>query len=154
MTIENDIAVLERVPIFRRLGAGALRILAIGAESVDVESGQVLFRAGDPADGAFIVQRGSFSLKPERESEGEFVAGPGTLIGESALFAETTRPATATAREPAIVMRLSRAMFLKMLESYPEAAQRLREVIAARTDQWTRDIESVRAALARGTKPL
>jgi len=30
MTIEDDIAFLERVPIFRRLGAGGLRILAIG----------------------------------------------------------------------------------------------------------------------------
>ena len=154
MTIEDDIAVLERVPILRRLGTGALRILAIGAESVDVEDGQVLFKAGEAADGAFVVQRGSFSLKPERESEGDVIAGPGTLIGESALLAETARPATATARERAIVMRLSRAMFLKMLESYPDAAQRLREVIVARTDQWARDVENVRAALARGSKPL
>ena len=41
MTIEDDIAFLERVPILRRLGAGALRILAIGAESYTVEEGQV-----------------------------------------------------------------------------------------------------------------
>jgi hypothetical protein len=40
-----------------------------------------------------------------------------------------------------------------MLESYPEAAQRLRELIASRTDQWARDMENVRAALLRGTGP-
>jgi hypothetical protein len=39
-------------------------------------------------------------------------------------------------------------MFLKMLEGYPDAALRMREVIAARADQWARDIESVRATLA------
>jgi hypothetical protein len=33
MTIEDDIAFLGRVPVLQRLGAGALRILAIGAES-------------------------------------------------------------------------------------------------------------------------
>jgi hypothetical protein len=44
-------------------------------------------------------------------------------------------------------------MFLKMLESFPDAAQRLRELIAARADQWAREMENVRAALARGTGP-
>jgi len=153
MTIEDDIAFLERVPILRRLGAPALRMLAIGTESHHVEPGQILFTAGEAADGAYIVQRGSFSLQPEAAGEPEVIAGPGTLLGESALLAETRRPATAIAREGSMVLRISRAMFLKMLEGYPDAAQRLREVIAARADQWARDIENVRAALASGAKP-
>jgi CRP-like cAMP-binding protein len=153
MTIEHDIEVLEQVDILRRLGTGALRILAIGVESQSVGPGEVLFTAGEPADGAYIVQRGSFTLTPERAGINEVIAGPGTLLGESALLAETTRPATAMAREDATVMRISRAMFLKMLEGYPDAARRLREVIAARADQWGREIENVRAVLAPGTKP-
>ena len=152
MTIEDDIAFLGRVPTLRQLGAPALRILAIGAESRDVAAGQVLFAAGDAADGAYVVQRGSFTLKAERPSDGEVVAGPGTLLGESALLAESKRPATATAREASTVMRISRAMFLKMLEGYPEAAYRMRDMIAGRADQWAREMENVRAALAPGAK--
>ena len=49
MTIEDDIAFLERIPVLRRLGAPALRILTIGAEGYRVEPGQVLFMAGDVA---------------------------------------------------------------------------------------------------------
>jgi CRP-like cAMP-binding protein len=153
MTIEDDIAFLERVPILRRLGVGALRILAIGSESYTVEQGQILFNVGDAADCAYVVQEGSFSLNSGRPNEPEIVAGVAALLGESALLAETVRPATAVAREPSLVLRISRAMFLKMLESFPEAAQRLRELIAARADQWARDMENVRAALARGTGP-
>ena len=85
-----------------RLEPAALRILAIGAESYRVEPGEVLFAAGDNAEGAYVVQRGSFSLRPERSGEAEVLAGPGTLLGESALLAETRRPATATAREDSI----------------------------------------------------
>jgi hypothetical protein len=44
-------------------------------------------------------------------------------------------------------------MFLKMLESFPDAALRLRELIAKRADQWTSEIETVRDALARNTGP-
>ena len=152
MTIEADIAFLERIPFLRRLGAPALRILAIGAESYRVEPGQVLFAAGETADGAYIVQDGSFTLQPETGGT-PAVAGPGTLLGEAALLAETKRRATATAREGSTVLRVPRAMFLKMLEGYPDAAQRLREVIAARADEWARDMENVRAALAAGSDP-
>jgi CRP-like cAMP-binding protein len=152
MTIEDDIAFLEQVPTLRRLGAGALRILAIGAESYAVEEGQRLFASGEPADCAYIVQQGAFRLNSERPENVEITAGPGTLLGESALLAETRRPATATAREDSTVLRVSRAMFIKMLESYPDAAQRLRELIASRADEWAREIENVRAALTRDSE--
>ena len=46
MTIEDDIAFFERVPTLNMLGRPALRILAIGAESRYVHSGEVLFNAG------------------------------------------------------------------------------------------------------------
>ena len=153
MAIEDDIAFLERVPTLRRLGTGPLRILAIGAEAYSVQEGQVLFAAGDAADCAYIVQRGSFELKPQRPDAVEVVAESGTLLGEAALLVETHRPATATAREDSTVLRIPRAMFLKMLESYPDAAQRLRELIASRADQWVREMDNVRAALAGGTEP-
>jgi CRP-like cAMP-binding protein len=145
--IEDEIAFLEGIPTLRRLGAPALRILAIGAEGYRLEPGQILFNAGDAADCAYAIQQGSFALKPEH-GEDEIIAGPGTLLGESALLAETRRPATATAREAAAVLRISRTMFRKMLESYPEAAHRLRELIAERADQWARDMENVRDAFA------
>ena len=153
MTIEDDIAYLERIPLLRRLGSGALRIVAIGVESYDLQPGQILFAAGDSADGAFIIQRGSVSLKPERSGEPEVIAGPGTMLGESALLAETRRPATATARESTTVMRISRSMFLRMLVGYPDAAHRLREMMALRADQWAREMENVRVTLLPDDKP-
>jgi CRP-like cAMP-binding protein len=151
MTIEDEIAFLEQVPFFRRLSGGALRSLAIAAETYAMQPGEVLFTAGEAADGAYIIQQGSVSLKPERGDE--IIAGPGTLLGETALLAQTTRPATATAREASSVLRVSRSTFLKILDSYPEAAQRLRELFVSRSDQWAREMENVRAVLGGGTGP-
>jgi CRP-like cAMP-binding protein len=153
MSIEDEIGLLERVPSLRRLGGGALRSLAIAAESLSLQAGDVLFSAGDTADGAFVVQQGSLSLKPGGAGEEEVVAGPGTLLGETALLAPTKRPATAIAREPARVLRVSRATFLKILDSYPEAAQRLRDLLASRADHWAQEMENIRAALTRSRQP-
>ena len=153
MSIEDDIAFLERVPTLRLLGRTALRILAIGAESRYVHDGEALFRAGDAADSGYVVQEGSFELRPAGPGGPEVIAGPGTLLGELALLAETARPATAVAREPSTVIRISRSLFLKMLEGYPEAAQTLREQIAARMAQSMQDMGNIRALLIDGEKP-
>lgn len=149
MSIEDDIAFLERVPLLRHLGTGALRILAIGSEIYSVEAGQTLFAAGETADCAFVVQDGSFTLQPDRAADAETVAEAGALLGEAALFAPTTRPDTAIAREDSTVLRISRKIFLKTLESFPDGAQFLRDMIASRADQWAREIENVRAKLTR-----
>jgi CRP-like cAMP-binding protein len=153
MTIEDDIAFLQRVPMLRQLGAGALRILAIGAESYSVEAGRVLFAPGDAADCAYVVQRGSFVVTPESPTETETIAETGSLLGETALLIESPRRATVSAQEDSIVLRISRAMFVKMLESNPEAAQRLRELLAASANQLAGELEKVQAMLARGTGP-
>src|SRR5690349_16547427 len=142
MTIEDDIAFLERVPSFAILGREALRILAIGAESRYVHGGEVLFTMGDPADAGYVVQDGSFTLKADNTeaSVAEMTATRGALLGELALLTETTRPVTATAAEPSTVIRVPRGLFLKMLEGYPEAARRLRDHIATRTNQAANDM--------------
>jgi CRP-like cAMP-binding protein len=149
MSIADDIAFLERIPLLRQLGSSALRIVAIGVEAYRLDAGQRLFAAGDLADCAYIVQQGSFVLKPERKGSADVIAGPGTLLGECALIAEIYRPATATARENSTVLRIPRAMFLKMLDSYPEAARRLRDVMAGRVDDWARDLENIRTVVTR-----
>jgi hypothetical protein len=45
MSIEDDVALLERVPTLRLLGTDALRMLAIGSEQRVVARGAVLFSA-------------------------------------------------------------------------------------------------------------
>ena len=150
MTIEDDIAFFQRVPTLSMLERDALRILAIGAESLYVHGGAVLFHTGEAADCAFVVQEGSFNLTAKSASEEPTVVGPGTLIGELALFSETRRPATATATEPSTVMRIPRNLFLKMLEGYPDAAVRMREALVARANETAREFAKVRAGLAGG----
>jgi CRP-like cAMP-binding protein len=146
MTIEDDIAFLERIPTFALLGRPALRVVAMGAEGRNLRAGEVLFRAGEKADSGFVVQQGSLVLRPygAEDGTGEVVVGPGALIGELSLLIETARPGTATTIEPTAVMRISRSLFLKMLDNFPDAAVRLRDYIGARTEEALQEMSAVR----------
>jgi CRP-like cAMP-binding protein len=131
MSLEDDIAFFEQVPTLALLGKQALHILAIGAETKQLQSGAVLFYAGELADGGYVVQEGSLLLEPGTFSEGkEVTVGPGTLVGELALLTDMVCPATAIAKGPTAVIRISRSLFRKMLEGYPEAAVKLRDIMS------------------------
>jgi CRP-like cAMP-binding protein len=148
MSVDDDIGFFQRVPTLNLLSRQALRVLAIGAQSRYVHGGEILFRAGDFAEGAFVIQEGRFLLAPGSARDGEDVqVGPGTLLGEIALVTESKRPATATAVEPATVLFISRKLFLKMLDSFPETARKLRDVFVGRLQQTTGELGNIRAVL-------
>jgi CRP-like cAMP-binding protein len=147
MSIEDDVALLERVPTLRLLGTTALRMLAIGSEQRNIARGDKLFTAGDEADSGFIVQRGAFRIADEHGAE--VIAGPGDLIGELALLVAMARPSTATALEHSSVIRLARSLFQRVLESDPAAARRLRDEFAIRTSQIASDILVAGSKLGR-----
>jgi len=146
MSIEDDVALLERVPTLRLLGATALRMLAIGSEQRNIAHGDLLFKAGDDADAGFIVQRGAFRI--EDGAGAEIIAGPGALIGELALITAMQRPSTATALEHSSVLRIARSLFQRVLESDPAAARRLRDEFANRTSQIASDVLMAGAKLS------
>jgi CRP-like cAMP-binding protein len=146
MSIEDDVALLERVPTLRLLGTTALRMLAIGSEQRDVARGDLLFSVGDNADAGFIVQRGAFRI--DDGGGAEIIAGPGALIGELALVVAMQRPSTALAIEHSSVIRVARSLFQRVLESDPVAARRLRDEFASRTSQIASDILMAGAKLS------
>jgi CRP-like cAMP-binding protein len=145
MSIDDDVALLERVPTLRVLGTAALRMLAIGSEQRHVPRDSVLFQAGEDADSGFVIQRGAFRIQ---DGGAELVAGPGTLIGELALINAMRRPSTATALEDSSVIRVARSLFQRVLESDPAAARRLRDEFAKRTSQIASDILMASAKLS------
>jgi CRP-like cAMP-binding protein len=146
MSIEDDVALLERVPTLRLLGTTSLRMLAIGSEQRDFARGGVLFNAGEDADAGYIVQRGAFRI--DDGGGVEIVAGPGALIGELALVVAMPRPSSAIALEQSSVIRVARSLFQRVLESDPAAARRLRDEFANRTSQIASEILMAGAKLS------
>ena len=130
------------------LGKQALRILAIGAETPQPAErrGAVLCRRTRRRR---LYRAGRLAAAGARHpAEGkEFTVGPGTLVGELALLTDMVCPATAIAKEPTVVIRIPRSLFRKMLEGYPAAAVKLRDIMAERVDDWTRELSPCKRAM-------
>ena len=145
MGIEDDISKLARNPTLAALEPEALRLIAFAAETKTLRAGDVLFRRDEISNDGFVVLTGSVALDPS--GLGAATAGiirPPGLIGDIALLTQTRRPATAIAREPTSVMRISRQLFHRVLSAFPESAERLRRALGARLLQFTAELGSVR----------
>src|SRR5690349_11322421 len=148
MALDDDIAVLAQAPLFNLLERDALRLVAFASESRTFRAGDVLFRKGDRSDGGYVVSRGAIALDANEDgSPAAFVAGPGSLIGQAALFTRISRPATATAQEASTVIRVTPSLMRRVLEEFPKAAAAIQDAMAEELDRLTQGLEQVRQKL-------
>jgi CRP-like cAMP-binding protein len=131
LALDDDIRIMREVPMLSEVPRDGLRLLAFSAESRILRKGDVLFREGEPADGGYIVASGSLDIG-RGEGPPQRIAHRGTMLCGLALLCETEQTATATAREPSQVLRISRSLFMRMLDEYPGVAARLHTQLAQR----------------------
>ncbi|AGB43584.1 cyclic nucleotide-binding domain-containing protein [Mesorhizobium sp. CO1-1-7] len=145
MALDDDIRILSAVRLFEGFTQEQLRLLAFGAETTLVQADHKLYREDDVADSAYVVVSGRIVLY--REQDGERIpigkVGPGTMLSELALIADTNRLTSASAEIDSEVIRLSRKMFRRILEEYPELAVKLHQRISEEFHDMIRRIEEL-----------
>jgi CRP-like cAMP-binding protein len=148
MALENDMAVLARVPLFATLGDDQLRLIAFGAEPYDLMQGRLVCRAGDIADGAFVLTSGTLGrLADDTGGDTETVersfTEPGTLIGELSLLTRCEWQSTIIAQSQCRLLRLPRPLFRRILDEYPNTAADIKERMTADLSAKVRLMEAV-----------
>jgi CRP-like cAMP-binding protein len=148
MALDDDIATLSQAPLFNLLERDALRLVAFASENRTYREGDVLFKKGDRSDGGYVVSRGAIALDASDDGSPEvFLAGPSSLIGQAALFARIERRATATAREPSAIIRVTPSLMRRVLEEFPDAAAAIQDAMADELTRLTQGLERVRQQL-------
>lgn len=124
MSLKNDIDLLSRVPLFQGMSEEQLRILAFGAERRFLAKGQTLFTPGTRVSAAFVVASGTLGLAmPVRDTNRRVEdAGPSSLLCELALIGEYECGLTAVAVEDSEILYVTRSLFSRLMEEYPQIA--------------------------------
>jgi CRP-like cAMP-binding protein len=95
----------------------------------------MLMRAGDPADSATVLLRGSVKVHKTAAEGAEVVLavlGAGDLLGEMSALREAVRAADATALEPVDGVVISVSVLRAFLSAHPRASTALLEMALAR----------------------
>jgi MFS family permease len=120
-----DVGLLRGTPIFGPLGLAGLERVARNLIRVDVASGDVVIREGDPGDRFYLIAGGAVEVS--RGAEPLAKLGPGDFFGEIALLRNVPRTATVVATEPTSLRALERSQFLAAVTGSPDGAIALGE---------------------------
>ena len=97
-----------------------------GITSLSLPKKQTLFSQGDTTDEVFYVQAGKVKLTVISEHGKEAVVAileQGAFLGESCLVGQTVRTATATALEDSRLLRIDKAVMLRLLKEQPRFSE-------------------------------
>ncbi|MEM7694496.1 MAG: Crp/Fnr family transcriptional regulator [Pseudomonadota bacterium] len=147
MSLARTLAVMRNAPFLNALGDEALKLLAFGADPINLKPREPLFEAGEPADGAVLVLGGQLRLIPESQLEDPRVFTVGALVDELALVVPMDRSATAIAQSSCEVIPLPRSQMLRILNEFPEAAARLQVTLARRTAAFIDEVGALQARI-------
>ena len=99
--------------------------------------GETVFRAGDPADGMYIVYSGKVRVLDDTAPSAAVtlaVLSKGDCFGERALLHNVARAQTVRAAGAAVLLKFGRAEFDALLARHPEIAPRLEERVRHDTE--------------------
>jgi CRP-like cAMP-binding protein len=125
-----DRARLEAFPILSGLGPGDLDAIASVASELEVEAGRVLTAEGDFGHALFAIEQGSAEVS--RDGEVLRALGPGDIFGEVAVLASGRRTADVVSTTPMSLIAIFKRDVWALERRSPEAAERLRGLVAER----------------------
>jgi CRP-like cAMP-binding protein len=133
--MQDQLAALRGIEIFRSLGEDELRPLASRMKSESFAPGEVILRQGDPGGSAYIVKSGRVRiLLSHGAGVTEQVAciAPGGFFGEMSLLTGEPRTATALALEQADCYRLGKTELDVIFSAHPNLAEDIAALLAER----------------------
>ena len=99
MSINDDVELLRRIPMFAKVEPAKLKLLAFTSERVTYSEGQDLFRQGDNSDAAYIIVDGTADVVVNSPKGPLTVAqlGKNEFVGDIGILCDVPRTATVRA---------------------------------------------------------
>lgn len=146
MSIEREVEVLRRIPLFANIDPAKLKLMAFASERLTFRSGQSLFHRGDPGDAVYIVVEGTADVIADTPSGPLTVAtvSKNDIVGEIAVLCDVPRTATITATSELVTLKITRDLFYRMVTDFPEMGIQIMRVLAHRLEQTTSQLQAAR----------
>jgi len=139
MSLEQEVELIQRFPIFKKIDLAMLKLLCFSSERLTYQPGQVMFESGDPGDAAYVIIEGHVEVTVITPTGPLLLntLGPNDIVGEIAIFAEVPRTATVTTTTRVETLRIAKDQFMGVIRQNPDAALELIRILAARLARTT-----------------
>ena len=148
MTVDQDVEVLRGIPMFATIECKKLKLLAMQSDRVLYKPGQDLCRQGEPGDSAFVLISGTADVLVDTPNGPLKVATlpQNAILGEIAILCDVPRTATVRAAEELAALEITKDVFFRMVEDYPDFGIAVMRVLAQRLEQTTAQLREAQSS--------
>lgn len=128
---------LARIPFFTDLPLDELDRIMAQLEVVNLRSGEILFREGELGEHMYIVVSGNLEILKAPGTDNELILNrilQGEYIGEMSLVTGAPRTASVRAHGDVVLLSMSRAQLMDLLQTHPHLASTMVHVLSQRLD--------------------
>jgi CRP/FNR family cyclic AMP-dependent transcriptional regulator len=139
MTLQQDVDVLRKIPLFAKIEPARLKLLAFTSEHVEFVEGEAVCREGEVGDAAYIILEGEADVLVETDEGPVRVARVtrNDIVGEIAILCDVPRTATVVATQPLVALRVSKDGFFNLVTQFPQVGVEVMHELASRLHQTT-----------------
>ncbi len=139
MSLNEEVDLLRRIPLFSNIEPSKLKLLAFASERLTFRKGAELCRQGDVGDSAYIIIEGSVGIMVSTPNGDARVAEAreNDIVGEIAILCDVPRTATVVADRDVEVLKISKELFFRMVEEFPRMAVEIMRELATRLERTT-----------------
>lgn len=149
MSLSEEVELLRKVPIFANVELAKLKLLAFTSERMRFDPGQEVFKQGDAGDAAYVIIEGVAEVLVDTPTGPlkilEFAEH--SFIGEIAILCDVPRTASVIAKTELHTLRISKDLFFRLVEEFPQMAIEIMRVLAMRVENTTADLTEARNRL-------
>ena len=149
MSIQTEVELLRRIPLFANIDTSRLKLLAFTSERLTFNAGAILFREGDRGDSAYLILEGKVDVSVGSPNGDVVVAhlGANNIVGEMALLCEMPRTATITAAEPLDTLKIKKDQFFQLMRDLPQMTLEIMRELAVRLNNVNKELSAAHAKL-------
>lgn len=137
MSLNEEVELLRKIPLFAKIEPSKLKLLAFTSERLTYQGGQRLFQQGDIGDAAYIIIDGEASVRIRTDGGEIQVAelGKGDVVGEIAILCDVPRTASVEATGKLITLRITKELFFRLISEFPQISIEIMRELAARLER-------------------
>jgi CRP/FNR family transcriptional regulator, cyclic AMP receptor protein len=136
MNLNEEVELLKRVPIFAKMEQAKLKLLAFTSERVNFAAGQEVCHQGDPGDTMYVILGGVADVLIDKAgTDGQIAVAEmkkNSFFGEIAILCDVPRTATIKARESLSTLKITKDMFYRLVEEFPQLSIEIMRELAHR----------------------
>jgi CRP-like cAMP-binding protein len=144
LSLAVEVELIRRVPVFSTIEPAKQKLLCFSSERLTYGAGEVIFREGDAPDAAYVVIDGTVEITIQTPGGPRVVntLGQSDVVGETAIFGDVPRTATATAKTRLEVLRVCKDLFLDLVRDNAEVALQMNRILATRLANTTSQLSA------------